>query len=86
MARFMVEFKDLKRQVIIESQSDQVAKDWAERQLKAWGKESKVSVTPYLVEAEKTPEKPAEPAPAEKPAKRASRKPKNFSKKSALSP
>jgi hypothetical protein len=62
MEKFMVEFKDIKKQRIIESQSDAVAKEWGEKQLKAWGEASKVVVTPYLVEAEKTAEKPAEPA------------------------
>ena len=59
MEKFLVEFKDVKKQRIIDSQSEAVAKEWAERQLKAWGEESKVVVTPYLVEAEKPAEKPA---------------------------
>ena len=59
MEKFLIEFKDLKKQRIIEFQSDAIAKEWAERQLKAWNEESKVVVTPYLVEAEKPAEKPA---------------------------
>ena len=79
MEKFLVEFKDLKKQRVIESQSDAVAKEWAERQLKAWNEESKIVVTPYLVQEAKA-EKPVEAKPEEKPRKRTKRAPKEKEK------
>lgn len=57
MKKFQVLFKDLKKQFNVDSQDEETAKAWGEKQLAFWGEKSRVSVTPIIVAV--TPPAPA---------------------------
>lgn len=60
MNRFLVLFKDLKKQFNIDSQDEETAKAWGEKQLAVWGEKSRVSVTPIITAPTPAPAKPTD--------------------------
>jgi hypothetical protein len=83
MNKYLVVFKDLSKQLNVESQDEATAKEWAQKQLSKWGKQSRFNVT-AVVETKPTaqtdtlrPEyvlKDLKQVPAEKRPKRKERK------------
>jgi hypothetical protein len=64
MTKFLVLFKDLKKQFNIDSQDDATAKAWGEKQLSFWQKESRISITPVIAATVPAADPPAAPAAA----------------------
>jgi hypothetical protein len=51
MTKYLVVFKDLKKQLYIEAPSDERANEWANVQLRTWSEESRFNVTKVVAAA-----------------------------------